>query len=143
MDRAKLAKEYSGKGYNCAQAVACSFSDVIGLPPEKVAGLLGGFGGGLRTGEVCGVITGAALVLGAKWPLDDPSDSERKAFISEKVMLLQKEFADRFGAVRCEVLKPMDPAPEKSPASQRLGVEKTCGIYIVAAVEILEKMLEL
>ena len=102
---------------------------------------MGCFGGGLRTGEVCGAIAGAAMVLGAKWPLDDPADKERKEFVSEKVKLLQSRFAEKFGSVRCDVLKPLDAAPEKSPAAQRLGVEKTCGVYIVATVEILEELL--
>ena len=48
MDRALIANEYHEKGFSCAQAVACAFDDVIGLPVEQIAPLLGCFGGGLR-----------------------------------------------------------------------------------------------
>ena len=65
MDRAKIANDYHDNGFSCAQAVACAFQDVIGLSEEKIAALMGCFGGGLRAGEACGVIRGAAMVLGA------------------------------------------------------------------------------
>ena len=46
--RAELANTYHERGYSCAQAVACAFSDGIGLPEEQIATLLSGFGGGFR-----------------------------------------------------------------------------------------------
>ena len=64
MDRAKLANDYHNAGYSCAQAVVCAFADVIGLPQQQLAALTGGFGGGFRTGEICGVLSGGAMVLG-------------------------------------------------------------------------------
>lgn len=141
MDRAKRANDYHEGGYSCAQAVACSFDDVIGLPTERIAGLLSGFGGGFRTGEICGVVSGAAVVLGAKWPHSDMADGAAKELAAEKMKNFHARFLERFPSLRCDALKPLDAAPEKSPAAQRLGVTKTCGVYIVAAVEILEEML--
>ena len=35
---------------------------------KQIAALLSGFGGGFRCGEICGVLSGAVTVLGAKWP---------------------------------------------------------------------------
>ena len=37
MDRAKIANDCYEAGYNCAQAVACAFADVVGLPVEQLA----------------------------------------------------------------------------------------------------------
>ena len=141
MDRALIANEYHEKGFSCAQAVACAFDDVIGLPVEQIAPLMGCFGGGLRAGEVCGVISGAAMVLGARWPHKDPADAAGKEFISDKIREFNRRFLERFPSLRCDALKPLPLAQEKSPAAQRLGIEKTCGVYIVAAVEIVEEML--
>ena len=129
MDRAKIANDYYEAGYNCAQAVAYAFADVVGLPVEQLAGLLGTFGGGFRTGGICGVISGAAEDAGAK------------AQAGEKIRAFQEKFLSRFPAVDCRALKNLDAAAERSPAAQRLGVEKTCGVYIVSAVELLEEML--
>ena len=51
MERTELANQYHERGYSCAQAVACSFADVVGLPVEQLAALCGAFGGGFRTEE--------------------------------------------------------------------------------------------
>jgi C_GCAxxG_C_C family probable redox protein len=141
MDRAKRANDYHNAGYSCAQAVACAFDDVIGLPPEKIAAMTGAFGGGFRTGEVCGAISGAAVVLGAKWPHSEPGDMQAKSFVAKKVMEFQRRFLQRFPAVRCQDIRDIPGRPETTPSAQRLGVTKSCGVYIVAAVEILEEML--
>lgn len=141
MDRAKLAKEYHDNGYNCAQAVGCAFADVIGLEVEQVAAMLGCFGGGFRAGEVCGVVSGAALTLGAKWPHKDPADAAAKDLTAEKIKEFNKRFLARFPSLRCADIKPLPLDLEKSPAAKRLGVEKVCQVYIVAAVEIVEEML--
>ncbi len=141
MDRAKIANDYHEAGYSCAQAVACAFDDVIGLPVERVAALTGAFGGGLRTGEVCGVISGGAVVLGARWPHSTPEDKQAKAFVAQKVKEFQRRFLEKFPAVRCAELKGLPSRPEESPAAQRLGLTEPCAVYITAAVEILEEML--
>lgn len=141
MDRAKLANDYHKSGYSCAQAVACAFADVIGLPEERIAALLGAFGGGFRTGEICGVISGAAVVLGAKWPHSEPGDMRAKSFVSKKIMEFQRRFLERFPAVCCRDIRDLPAAPEKSDAARRLGLTKSCAVYIVSAVEILEEML--
>jgi len=141
VDRKKIANDYHDNGYSCAQAVACAFSDVIGLDVERIAALQSCFGGGLRAGEVCGVISGAAMVLGARWPHSKLGDQEAKDRAADKIRDFNSRFLLRFPALRCADIKELPAAPEKSPAAQRLGLEKTCAVYIVAAVEILEEML--
>ena len=44
--------------------------------------------------------------------------------------------------MRCQEIRDSKPSAEISPAAQRLGLTKSCAIYIVTAVEILEQMLE-
>lgn len=141
MERTRLANQYHEDGYSCAQAVACAFADVVGLPVEQLAALCGAFGGGFRTEEICGVVSGAAVVIGARWPHRTPEDKAAKDFVAEKVREFHRRFRQRFPSLVCRDLKPLDPAPERSPAATAQGVEKTCGVYIVSAVEILEEML--
>ena len=141
IERAQLAWDYHRTGYNCAQAVACAFSDVIGLPLEQIAALTGAFGGGFRAGEICGAIGGAAIVLGARWPHDDPRDMKAKSFVSKKVMAFQKRFLERFPAMCCREIRDLPTPPEASPLAVQLGITKSCDIYIVSAVELLEEML--
>lgn len=140
-ERAKRANEFHERGYSCAQSVACAFSDVIGLEVEKIASLLSGFGGGARTGELCGVISGALMVLGARWPHAEAGDKASKEFAADKAKEYQRRFRDKFSAVRCEELKELPCAVQHSPTARDLKLEKTCAVYITAAVEIVEEML--
>ena len=56
----------------CAQTFMCAYADELGLS-EDMAGAIGSnFGGGMKNGSVCGAITSALMVLGAKG-IDDPA----------------------------------------------------------------------
>ncbi|MBR3703912.1 MAG: C_GCAxxG_C_C family protein, partial [Oscillospiraceae bacterium] len=129
-ERAKLAIAYHDKGYSCAQAVACAFSDVIGLPEEQIAALLSGFGGGFRTGEICGAISGAITVLGAKWPHAVAEDQAAKKFAAQKAIEFQRRWKEKYPDVRCEALRVLPGAPEHSPTAMELGLTNHCAIYI-------------
>lgn len=105
VDHAAQAKALFLEGYNCAQAVACAFSDVTGLSVEEAARMSSSFGGGLgRLREVCGTVSGAALVLGIAKGYSDPKDFEAK----KRHYALVQEFARRFreanGSIICREL---------------------------------------
>ncbi len=140
MDRPAMAAEYHAAGMNCAQAVAGAYADVIGLDLKKIFALTGTFGGGFRSHEICGAITGAAVVLGAKYPHDTLGDMAAKSFTSKKMMEFVRRFRERFPALTCRDLRDIPGDPSVSPAAKRLGLTRSCDIYIVAAVEILEEM---
>ena len=79
IDHGELARELFMKGYNCAQAVACAFCDVTGYDIDAMARMASSFGGGLgRLREVCGTVSGAALVLGIVEGYSEPGDMEAK-----------------------------------------------------------------
>ena len=67
--RGDLARELFKEGYNCSQAVTLAFADELekrGISREMAAGMASSFGGGLgRLREVCGCVSGMALVCGA------------------------------------------------------------------------------
>ena len=77
MTHGELAEQYFLEGYNCSQAVLLAFSDRTGLDKETAARLASSFGGGLaRMREVCGAVSGAAMVLGLVRGYADPKDAE-------------------------------------------------------------------
>ena len=141
LDRTALANSYHEKGYSCAQAVACAFCDMLPYAPEELAPILGCFGGGFRSGEICGTVSGAAVVLGLRFPHSVANDLETKELAGEKMREFQRRFLERFPTVRCAELKERPDALEGSAAAARLGFKKNCTIYISGAVEILEEML--
>ena len=59
------------RGMNCAQAVVLAFAADYGLDEALAAKVACGLGGGVgRAREVCGAVTGAAVVLGLRHGAD-------------------------------------------------------------------------
>ena len=62
--RKEIAVEKFKKGYNCCQAVACTYCESFGVKEEDVFRITEGFGsgmGGLK--DTCGAVTGMFLTL--------------------------------------------------------------------------------
>ena len=59
------------KGYNCAQAVACTYCDLFGYKEEDVFRMTEGFGLGMGCmAGTCGALSGAVLLAGLKTVTD-------------------------------------------------------------------------
>ena len=117
MNRCEQAAAYHKKGFNCCQSVLAAFQDVIGLTETQCLTLGGGFGAGAGTGELCGAVTGAVMVLDLLTPAD-PADvvgSKKKAMAQAKE--LQKRFAARFENLRSPARAVSSSCCEKSPAA--------------------------
>ena len=105
MDIREKALDYHKKGYNCAQAVIAACSELTGLDEKAALAISAGFGGGLRSGEVCGAISGAVMALGMAYPFTDGSDAEAKQKIAELAKQCVAAAAEKYGKVRCSELK--------------------------------------
>ncbi len=86
-------------GFNCAQVVAYLCSDVSGVEEKDALAAMGGFGGGLRSGEVCGALAGAVYSLSLAFPYNDSENMTAKKQIAE----LTKDIVARFRAEFCSV----------------------------------------
>jgi C_GCAxxG_C_C family probable redox protein len=100
----KAAARFAG-GFNCAQAVFGAFADTVGLREEDSLRIATAFGAGMgRQQEVCGAVTGAYMVLGAKYGMADSSNPEAK----QKTYDLVREFTAKFrtlhGSISCREL---------------------------------------
>ena len=79
MTHGEKAEALFYEGYNCSQSVLLAFSDVTGLEERTAAMLASSFGGGLgRLREVCGAVSGGAMVLGLVCGYSDPKDAQAK-----------------------------------------------------------------
>ncbi|MFQ8689660.1 MAG: C-GCAxxG-C-C family (seleno)protein, partial [Blautia sp.] len=64
-ERSMKALEYHKRGYNCAQSVACSFSDTVTIDEDTLFRVVEGFGGGMGGLKgTCGALSGAIAVAG-------------------------------------------------------------------------------
>ena len=72
---------------NCSQAVFVAFATDLGLSEETALAISVGLGGGVgRMREVCGAVSGSAMVVGLKYP------ELSKAEVYEKVRAIIDEF---------------------------------------------------
>ena len=91
------ARKRSGE-HNCAQAVACTYSDLAGLDEETLLAATHAFGAGLATMEgTCGALTGAAVVVGLA-----TGDRARSRVLIKDIM---ENFRKRNGSTVCRELK--------------------------------------
>ncbi len=91
------AVKLHGEGMNCAQCVLTASGRYTGLDPETAKKIAGGFGAGVRSGEICGAISGAVMALGLL--------EEDKAKIAGAARQCVDAFRAQYGCVRCLDLK--------------------------------------
>lgn len=146
MSHADKARKLFLEGYNCAQAVTLAFAEEMGLDKETAAKLSSSFGGGLgRMREVCGCVSGMALVAGYLYGYADPKAMEEKADHYALIQELAGEFRAQNGSIICRELlagitSDTDPTPEARTAAYYK--KRPCAELAAAAAEILEKKME-
>ena len=146
MDHGKTAEELFRKGYNCSQSVLMAFGDITGFDDDTAARLASSFGGGIgRMREVCGAVSGAAMVLGLVKGYSDPDDLEAK----KAHYALVRTFADRFkelnGSVICrELLSGVQTSTGGDPEARTTEYYKKrpCPELVRQAAEILDELLQ-
>lgn len=118
-----ITKKVSGK-YNCAQAVACTYTDFAKVDEDVIYHASGAFGAGMGCMEgTCGAIVGAGIVLGLKYK------DRAQAMKAQKQLLLS--FKERNGCTICKQLKGWDTKK----------VIRECNDCVADAAEFLEKIL--
>lgn len=143
MDRVRKAEELYLGGYNCCQSVVATFSDELGFDVDTALKIASGFGGGLKVGEVCGVITGAVMVIGLKNGYNDAEDAENKTLSGDKTKEFQERFKEEFKGMLCRDLLGYDVSiEEQGRYAKENGIsKKVCPKYVLGAVRILEEIL--
>ena len=145
IDHAQRARELFMQGYNCAQSVACAFCDVTGLSLELSARMASAFGGGLgRLREVCGTVSGAALVLGLVEGYADPGDYAAKKAHYARVQEFARRFREAQGSIVCrELLRGIHVTEGGAPdaRTEEYYRKRPCPNLAYCAAEILDELL--
>jgi C_GCAxxG_C_C family probable redox protein len=144
-DDIKQTVELFRQGHNCAQAILLTYSSRFGLERELALRLALGLGGGLgRTGEVCGAVSGACLVLGLEsGEHADASSPKSRKLARDRVRQFSSAFRERYGAVACRELLGVDlgKTAGMAVARGRGVISRRCPDIVEAAATILEEML--
>lgn len=132
-NRTDKAAELHNKGYNCAQAVACSFCDEFGIDEAVMFRLTEGMGLGMGCMEgTCGAVNGAVTILGllnSSANLEKP-DSKGQTYKLSKELV--ETFKNKNKSIVCKDLKGVETGE----------VLRSCPGCIEDAVIILDKILE-
>ena len=107
-DEVRKALENHKKGYNCAQAVACAFSEQLGMDEKEVFKLMEPFGFGMGTMGTCGAVSAMAAVVGmnvSDGNLEVPT-TKRKSYQDMKA--LTEKFLEKNSSVICREIKGVD-----------------------------------
>lgn len=140
------AVELFKSGYNCSQAVFAAFCDKIGLSEEIALRVSAGLGGGVgRMREVCGAVSGAAMLAGMVYGATDGSDREAKAKTYEKVQEIAAEFKKENPSIVCRELLGLS-AGEKTPPTPEARTDayykkRPCVQLVEDAARAAEKIL--
>lgn len=148
MNRVDKAAELFLEGFNCSQSVFAAFCDRFGMDEETAKRVSAGLGGGVgRMREVCGAVSGAAMVLGSIASATEGDDKESKA----KNYELVREFAERFkqrhgGTVICrEMLKlnvPMENSVMPESRTAEYYKNRPCLKAVEDAADILTQIIK-
>jgi len=142
MTKKELAIEYFKQGYNCAQAVTMAYAQELGMDEKTLAKMSVGLGGGVgRMREVCGTVSGMAMVLGLAKGTDDPSSKNE---VYPIVQAACERFKKENGSIVCrELLEgvPVTTGGTAEPRTQEYYKKRPCAELVGMAAEIVEELL--
>lgn len=130
--------------FTCSSAVFSAFAEELGLTGDLAKKIACGFGAGVsRTGNICGAVSGAILVIGLKYGKAEEGDNAG----SERTRALVRQFIDEFtaknGSINCTGLLGYDLSDQDEydkARAENLFATK-CPEYVKDAAAILERLL--
>ena len=125
-ERAEQAVKNFKSGYNCAQSVYMAYADLFDMSQEMAARIAAGMG---RMREVCGTVSGAALVAGLAFPCDNPFDMAAKTRCYALVQKVADRFRQENGSIICRELlgiAPVKESPVPSPRTDAYYKKRPC-----------------
>ncbi|MDO4491598.1 MAG: C-GCAxxG-C-C family protein [Lachnospiraceae bacterium] len=142
MTKKEQAMTLFAEGYNCSQSVALAFSEYFSMERDTLAAIASSFGGGMgRLREVCGAMSGIALVLGQIYGYSDPKAKQEKNDHYARVQQLAKQFEEKNGSIVCRELLGLSvkhDVPEAAERTAEYYKKRPCKEIVGIAAELLE-----
>lgn len=144
-ERVERARRNFESGYNCAQSVFLAYADVVGLDHETAKKISLSFGGGMgRMREVCGTLSATLMLIGFRYPVDDPADMEARTREYAMVQKAFVRFKGQFGTYLCRELLPPEErstAPRPSERTAAYYAKRPCGKFVAQSAREAGEML--
>jgi C_GCAxxG_C_C family probable redox protein len=133
------------KRFTCSAAVFSAFSEELGLDPDTAKKIACGFGAGLsKTGNACGAVSGAIMVIGLKYGKCVEGDDAATEKTRELTRRFIAEFKKKNGSINCTDLLGFNlSVPEEYAEAGASGIfiEK-CPLLVRDAADIVENILK-
>jgi C_GCAxxG_C_C family probable redox protein len=130
--------------FTCSAAVFPAFSNELGLDPDTAKKIACGFGAGIsKTGNICGAVSGAIMVIGLKYGKAQAEDEAATEKTRALVRQFIQEFTAKNGSVNCSELLGYNLNHPKAYAAAKdsdLFLTK-CPVLVRDAADFLEKIL--
>lgn len=134
------------EGYNCSQSVFLAFEDVHHMDRKMAVKLSSSFGGGLgRLREVCGAVSGMAMVAGMLYGYESPSDYEGKTEHYARIQQLAGAYSEANGSIVCKELLGLEQKggshiPERR--TEEYYKKRPCAELVGVAAAIMEEYIK-
>lgn len=103
--RAERGRQLHKQGYNCAQSVVLALCDLVGWSEETATQVAAPFGRGISgMKEVCGCVTGMALLASQMIKVSEASDMAARSRQQALVQQMAAEFREQNGDIICRRL---------------------------------------
>lgn len=140
----EIALDYFAQKYSCAESVLLGLVEGHEIDCPNAPRIASGFGGGVGSyGEICGAISGAAIVLGLRFGRDT-ADADQKAICYDIVSRLIEAFEREFGYIRCDMLTGcVMRTPEGKARAKELDLHNTlCPKFVAFAAETASELIK-
>lgn len=142
-EKAGAAERTFQSGLNCAQSMVAAFASELPAEAEGAIRAAAALGGGIaRTGQMCGAVSGALLVIGLRHGSAEPDrDAEERVYARSQEFL--RRFQERHGTMSCQELIGCDLSTEAGRAFAREHQlhSVVCSLLVRDAARILEEMI--
>ncbi|MHA2600692.1 MAG: C-GCAxxG-C-C family protein [Candidatus Thorarchaeota archaeon SMTZ1-83] len=129
--------------YNCAQSVVKSVLEHKGLYFDGATQLAAGFGGGICfSGQQCGAVSGAVIVIGLLTGKTVADTREHKAITCRLVEEFSARFTEEFGTIICDDLTGVEMSDEEAftKALEKGHFREVCPKFVDTTVRMLLEM---
>ncbi|BCS90228.1 C-GCAxxG-C-C family protein [Pseudodesulfovibrio sediminis] len=100
------AVQYGLDGCTCSESIGAAFGAWLGFDQGSMVGMCGGFAGGMGfSGETCGVVAAALLVIGVTFGPVSVEDAEARGRIKRLASEFVESFLRQNGSLVCRDLR--------------------------------------
>jgi C_GCAxxG_C_C family probable redox protein len=139
-----IAGELFGQGFNCAQSLLAAYGPDLGVKRDIALKLADAFGGGIsRTGETCGAVIGALMIIGLRYgSLEPPQESKKALYMAAERFIEKFKSRNRFHSIVCSELIGFRIHHKKELNQKENSVIKErCPQLVQDAAEVIEEIL--